>query len=133
MSVAHDCRRWSVRSERGFATLWVVTAMTLVGAATAVALWYGAAVVERHRAATAADAVVLDVALKSIQGPVAACRDGGVLGRQNGARLVRCELLGSIADVSVTVRLPGLLARFGAATARARAGPVGTTGAARGG
>jgi secretion/DNA translocation related TadE-like protein len=105
--------------------VWVVTAVALVGAATAVALSYGAAVVDRHRAAAAADAVALDVALKAIEGPAMACREAALLGRLDGARVSRCDLQGTIADVSVSVRLPGLLARFGSAVGRARAGPVG--------
>src|SRR5580692_9517520 len=69
----------SAHHDAGFATVWVVTAMALVAAAAAVALCYGAAIVQRHRAGAAADAVALVVALRAIDGQPAACRAGALL------------------------------------------------------
>jgi secretion/DNA translocation related TadE-like protein len=111
-------------ADEGFATVWVVMAMALVAVATVAAIGYGAATFERHRASAAADATALTAALSAIQGPAVACRQGQSLARLNGAIVTRCELQGSVADVEVSVRLPGVLARFGSATGEARAGPA---------
>jgi secretion/DNA translocation related TadE-like protein len=110
--------------DSGFATVWVVTSMTLVVAAAAVAMSYGAATLQRHRADAAADAVALVVALRALDGSAVACAYGADLARLNGAVVTRCDLQGSISQVSVEVRLPGPLAEFGPATARSRAGPT---------
>jgi secretion/DNA translocation related TadE-like protein len=109
----------------GFATVWVGASMALVAAAASVAMLWGVAVLERHRAALAADAVSLQVALKAVEGRQSACAAGAALGRRDGAALTACDLDGAVALVSVHVRLPGLLSRFGSATGQARAGPVG--------
>jgi secretion/DNA translocation related TadE-like protein len=113
--------------DSGFATVWVVTAMALVVAAAGVAICYGLAIVQRHRAAAAADAVALAVALRSIDGPVAACSEAGALARDDGASLTGCQLQGAVSQVSVAVRLPGVLGRLGPATGLARAGPASLT------
>jgi secretion/DNA translocation related TadE-like protein len=110
--------------DRGFATVWVVTAMGVVVIAAAVAIGLGVAVVERHRAAAAADAVALVAALDAVQGPQVACDRGRDLGRLDGAMLTRCRLDGAVSEIEVSVALPGPLAAFGVATGRARAGPV---------
>jgi secretion/DNA translocation related TadE-like protein len=111
--------------DRGFATVWVVTAMAIVIAAAGVAISVGAVTLERHRAGAAADAVALAVALRAIDGPSEACAAGTVLGHLDGATVTRCELRGADAEIAVVVRLPGPLAGLGAATASAKAGPVG--------
>jgi secretion/DNA translocation related TadE-like protein len=98
--------------------------MAAVVAAALAMMAVGVVVAQRHRAAAAADAVALKVALESIEGPAIACRDGGVLGRLDGAGLGRCVLDGSVAEVDVEVPLPGVLKVLGPATGRARAGPV---------
>jgi secretion/DNA translocation related TadE-like protein len=121
-TVASEGRR--VRPDDGFATVWVVTAMALVAVATVAAIGYGAATFERHRASAAADAAALAIALEAVQGPAVACGDGASLARLDGATVTRCELQGSVADVEVSVHLPGPLGRFGSATGRARAGPA---------
>jgi secretion/DNA translocation related TadE-like protein len=112
--------------DAGFATVWVIAAMAVVGVAAAAAVGIAIATIERHRAAAAADAAALKVAIEAIQGSAVACHDGAALASLNGARLTDCRLAGSIATVSVAVRLPGPLADFGSATGRARAGPAGT-------
>lgn len=114
--------------DSGYATVWLVAAMAVVGVAAGVAISVGVVALERHRAAAAADAVALKVAMAAIDGPAVACRDGAAIGRLDGATLTTCQLAGSIATVEVTVRLPGPLARFGVATGRARAGPAGDIG-----
>jgi secretion/DNA translocation related TadE-like protein len=117
-------RRWHHARDSGFATVWVITAMALVAAAAGVASCYGMAIVQRHRAAAAADAVALAVALRAVDGPAAACSGGVALARLDGGVLTGCQLQGSVAQVSVAVPLPGVLAALGPATARARAGPA---------
>jgi secretion/DNA translocation related TadE-like protein len=114
------------RGDAGFASVWVIAAMAVVGVAAAVAVGIATATIERHRAAAAADAAALKIAMESIDGPTVACRDGAALAALDGATLTDCGLAGSIATVSVTVALPGPLAHFGSATGRARAGPAGT-------
>jgi secretion/DNA translocation related TadE-like protein len=110
--------------DSGYATVWVVIAMAIVVLVGGVCAVVGAVTMQRHRAAAAADAAALEAALASIAGPTAACHDAGVLAAMDGASLVTCQLDGSVADVAVAVQLPGPLGRFGATTARARAGPA---------
>jgi secretion/DNA translocation related TadE-like protein len=110
--------------DRGYATVWVVTAMALVGFATAAAISVGISVIDRHRAAAAADSAALTIALHAIDGPRVACADGAALARSNGATVSSCELVGPFAQVVVAVGLPGPMARWGPAIGRARAGPV---------
>jgi secretion/DNA translocation related TadE-like protein len=114
--------------DRGYATVWLVTAIAVVCVAAGVAVSVGVVTLERHRAAAAADAVALKVAMAAVQGTEVACRDGAAIGRLDGATLTGCRLSGSVASVEVTVRLPGPFARFGVATGRARAGPAGEAG-----
>jgi secretion/DNA translocation related TadE-like protein len=121
MSERRDGRR---QPDGGFATVWVVTSMALVAATTGMALCYGAATLERHRANAAADAVALDVALRAVDGPTSACQAGAVLARLDGAEVTRCDLHGAVADIVVAVRLPGPLTRLGPAIGAARAGPA---------
>jgi secretion/DNA translocation related TadE-like protein len=104
--------------------VWVVAAIALVVAATVVAFGYAVATLERHRAAAAADASALAAALDAVRGPGVACSDAAALARRNDASVSRCELAGSVAEVTVSVRLPGVLAGFGPAIGVARAGPA---------
>jgi secretion/DNA translocation related TadE-like protein len=108
----------------GFATVWVVLSMALVAATAGMAICYGAATLERHRADAAADAVALEVALRALDGPAIACRRGATLGQLDGAEIIRCELDGAVADIVVAVRLPGPLSWLGPASGEARAGPA---------
>jgi secretion/DNA translocation related TadE-like protein len=110
--------------DQGFATVWVVAAMALVVAAAVMAIGYGVATMERHRAAAAADATALAAALSAVHGGAVACRDGDSLARLDGATVTRCVLQGPVAEVEVSVRLPGMLGAFGPAIGRARAGPA---------
>jgi secretion/DNA translocation related TadE-like protein len=116
------------RRDGGFATVWVVTAMGVVMVAAAVAIGLGVAIVERHRAASAADAAALVAALDAVQGPAVACGQARSLGHLDGAIVTACRLDGAVSQVEVSVRLPGPLASFGAAIGRARAGPVSVAG-----
>jgi secretion/DNA translocation related TadE-like protein len=116
-----------MRRDAGFATVWVTTAMALVVVTAAAAIGFGVAVVDRHRAADAADAAALAVALHAVDGSTRACAAGASLAAANGGRLTRCGLDGSIATVLVALPLPGPLAILGPATGQARAGPASTS------
>jgi secretion/DNA translocation related TadE-like protein len=111
-------------SDRGYATVWVVSAMALVVIAATVAAGFGVAVVQRHRAATAADASSLAAAQHAVEGSALACGVAVALARANEARVTRCVLTGSVAEVVVARQLPGPLSIFGVAVGRSRAGPA---------
>lgn len=108
----------------GYAVVWTVTAMAVVIAATLVALGVGAATLARHRAAAAADAAALAAALRTVQGPHAACAAARGLAVRDGATLTGCAVEGAFVTTTVTVALSGPLRPFGPATGRARSGPA---------
>jgi secretion/DNA translocation related TadE-like protein len=114
--------------ERGSATITTLAGIGVVAFATAVALAVGVLTQVRHRADAAADAAALAAAASAIQGAPDACERGRELANRNGAQLIRCTVVNGIADVTVTMRAPSVLAAFGRATARARAGPAGAAG-----
>lgn len=111
-------------AERGSASIWVLAAAGIIFAVAFVVVLYGAAVTARHRAGTAADLAALAAANRLWAGdPEAPCSAAANVARRNGARLIACHAQGGVADVRTTVHLHGLLARVGAAKARARAVP----------
>jgi secretion/DNA translocation related TadE-like protein len=112
------------RDDVGSATIWMVAAIAIVAMLTGVVLSVGVVMVERHRAATAADEAALAVAAASINGPTAACAWGTRIARLDGAALSRCRLVDAIATVEARIELPGWLRRFGTAVGQARAGPA---------
>ncbi|WP_435856817.1 Rv3654c family TadE-like protein [Streptomyces longwoodensis] len=85
-----------------------------------VVLSLGHAVVVRHRAAGGADLAALTAADHWTDGEEAACDRAERVAREQGARLVRCAVVGEVSDV--TARSGG--GSF-TAEARARAGPAG--------
>ncbi|HEX3705497.1 MAG TPA: Rv3654c family TadE-like protein [Mycobacteriales bacterium] len=109
---------------RGNATVAMLTVIGLVAMATAVALAVAVAIQTRHRAVAAADAAALAVAADALAGPSSACTRGSELAARNGARLVSCVIADAIAEVTVQVSPPGVLAGFGPVVERARAGPA---------
>jgi secretion/DNA translocation related TadE-like protein len=114
----------SRRDESGSATIVMLTGIGVVAMATALALAIGVATQTRHRAGAAADAAALAAAAAALDGGSQACARGGELAERDGAQLVSCVVANGIADVTVSVKPPGLLASFGPTTARARAGPA---------
>jgi secretion/DNA translocation related TadE-like protein len=98
----------------------------------AVAVQLGGAVVTRHRAEAAGDLAALAAAAWATSGAERACVAARRVTDRMAVRLVSCELRGWQAAVQVEARPPGALARFGAARASARAGPVGATSQIRG-
>lgn len=117
------------RSEDGFATVWTAGAALALLAVFATLMWLGAAAHARHRAAASADLAALGAAARLVEGKDRACATAEVVTRRMGAELRSCRSRGW--DVLITVRvragLPlGDIGGTGAATGRARAGPVTT-------
>ncbi|MFD5895763.1 MULTISPECIES: Rv3654c family TadE-like protein [unclassified Streptomyces] len=104
--------------DRGSATVWAALATTALCAVFAVVLAMGQAVVARHRAGSAADLAALAAAGHALRGAEAACARAAEVAGAQGAEVVRCAVVGEIADVTAR-------ADFGpyAPTVRARAGP----------
>ncbi len=118
-------------ADRGAATVWTVGGLALLMAVTTVMVWFCAAVVTRHRAASAADLAALAAAGKVVDGERRACGRARRVAEEMSVVLRSCRLSGWDALVEVVAVPPGVLGHFGSAAARARAGPVEETGDAR--
>ncbi|MEU5179512.1 Rv3654c family TadE-like protein [Streptomyces longwoodensis] len=109
-----------VGRDRGSASVWAVAVIAVLCVVFGVVLSLGHAVVVRHRAAGGADLAALTAADHWTDGEEAACDRAERVAREQGARLVRCAVVGEVSDVT---------ARSGGgpftAEARARAGPAG--------
>lgn len=124
---AWDCqvtRRRRPDDESGLATVWAAGAVAALLVIACLVWWLGAAVVTRHRAANAADLAALAAAGHAGNGALEACERAGAVADRMHVRLRDCRLERWDALVIVEALPPGPLARFGAAVARARAGPV---------
>ncbi|MVO86628.1 hypothetical protein GPA10_18145 [Streptomyces sp. p1417] len=79
----------------------------------------GQATVARHRAGGAADLAALAAADHWVGGPADACARAERVARAQGARVVRCEVVGEVSDVTAA-------AEFGpfGTEVRSRAGPT---------
>ncbi|MPY78149.1 MAG: hypothetical protein GEV04_06570 [Actinophytocola sp.] len=113
----------------GFATVWTAGAALALLAVFAMLMYLGAAAHARHRAAAAADLAALGAAARLTHGTQHACETAVLVARRMHADLRSCQVRGW--DVLVTVHVPaglplGDIGGTGAATARARAGPVST-------
>ncbi|MEU6386631.1 Rv3654c family TadE-like protein [Streptomyces bauhiniae] len=104
--------------DRGSATVWSLGVIALLCVVFGAVLGLGHAVVVRHRAAGAADLAALAAADHWAEGAEAACEVGRRVASAQGARLVRCALVGDTSDVSA-----GSGHGPFAAEVRARAGP----------
>ena len=111
--------------DRGTAGVLVLALVLVLVAVGSVVTGLASVAVARQRAASAADLSALAAAAAALDGPAAACRRATELAAEVAARLVSCTLDGDVADVVAEVRPAGAVGRFGAASARARAGPVG--------
>jgi secretion/DNA translocation related TadE-like protein len=80
--------------------------------------------VARHRAAGVADLAALAAADRAHLGAGRACAVAEGVAAAAGASLLGCRLDGPVAEVTAQVRPVGRLGELGAATARARAGPL---------
>ncbi|WP_367321670.1 Rv3654c family TadE-like protein [Streptomyces sp. HUAS ZL42] len=106
--------------DRGSATVWTVGAIAVLCVVFGVVLALGQAVVARHRAAGGADLAALAAADHWAEGTTAACARADRVARAQGARLVRCAIVGEISDVTAAAGGGPF-----AAEVRARAGPAG--------
>jgi secretion/DNA translocation related TadE-like protein len=106
----------------------MLAGIAVVVLATAVAIAVGIGTAARHRAQGAADAAALAAAADALAGQPGACVRAKELAVANGAHLDRCAVANSIADVTVSVPLPGALGPLGPVAARARAGPASVAG-----
>jgi secretion/DNA translocation related TadE-like protein len=111
--------------ERGSATVWVLALSGVLAVVGVAAVLVGAAVVARHRAASAADLAALAAGGQVVTGNPAPCTTAADVAAANGAELTACTVDGA-AVVEVAVRVPVRLGGLGVrwAAARARAGPV---------
>jgi len=120
-------RRAGVGRDRGSATVWVVSLITVVLVVGGAVLALAGVLVQHTRAVTAADLAAL-AAAAAIQMPAgragAPCAVAASVAARNGGRLSTCTATGEVVDVSVTVEFRGLLGRRATATASARAGPA---------
>ncbi|MFD8868132.1 Rv3654c family TadE-like protein [Streptomyces sp. NPDC059590] len=105
--------------DRGSATVWTALAATALCAVFAAVLTAGQVMVARHRAGAAADLAALAAADHGLEGPEMACRLARRVAAAQGARVVRCALIGAIADLRVEARAGPF-----APEARSRAGPA---------
>ncbi|MFI6034310.1 Rv3654c family TadE-like protein [Streptomyces sp. NPDC051315] len=107
-------------SDRGSATVWTVGAIAVLCVVFGAVLALGQAVLARHRAAGGADLAALAAAGHWTDGATAACARAERVARAQGARLVRCAVVGEISDVTAAAGQGPF-----AAEVRARAGPPG--------
>ena len=111
------------RAQDGFVTVVVVALAGVLLACGLVSVLLGAAVVARHRAASAADLAALAGAIHLGAGQPGACRAARRVAGSQGARLAVCRLSGSDLLVIVELDLTGPAAALGPVRASARAGP----------
>lgn len=114
-----------LRGDGGVATVLVLSLALVLALVGGLAASLAAVAVARQRSAAVADLAALAGAARAVDGPAAACARAEQLAADNGATLLSCRLVGSVAEVVAQVRPAGPLGRLGAASARARAGPVG--------
>lgn len=118
-------------AEAGSATVWVLVASALVGAAGLIGVLLTSAVLTRHRAETAADLAALAAADGVLQGRAVACRRAARVAAADSATLVSCRLAAATAEVVVSVPARGVLAKLPPVRARSRAGPAGVAAVGR--
>lgn len=118
-------REWRPFGERGSGSVWVLAFAALIWIVAVTFSWAGGARAARHRAYTAADMAALSAASHAAEGQPVACGSAARIATDSGARLSRCVVHGTIADVTVAVPLRAPAGLDGLRVlARARAGPV---------
>lgn len=120
----HAASNGETVGDRGAATIWIIAAIAALLLFAGGILAVGASAVTRHRAAGAADLAALAAADYAPDGEQAACGWARWVTDRMRVRLISCDLDGWDALVRTSADPPGPLARFGAATAHARAGPA---------
>lgn len=110
--------------DRGVATVWAAGAIAVLMSVAVVGLYLGQAVVVRHQAESAADLAALAGAGVAVAGEQAACTQARRVTDRMRVQLVSCRTRDWDVLVEVAARPAGWLGGLGAATGRARAGPV---------
>lgn len=108
------------RADRGSATVWTLAVIAVLCVVFGAVLALGQAVLARHRAAGGADLAALAAADHWTDGSEAACARADRLARAQGARLVRCVVVGEVSDVTAAAGRGPFTVEV-----RARAGPAG--------
>ncbi|MFM9492142.1 Rv3654c family TadE-like protein [Streptomyces galilaeus] len=106
-------------ADRGSATVWTLAVIAVLCVVFGAVLALGQAVLARHRAAGGADLAALAVADHWTDGSEAACARADRLARAQGARLVRCVVVGEVSDVTAAAGRGPFTVEV-----RARAGPA---------
>ncbi|MGH3965334.1 MAG: Rv3654c family TadE-like protein [Pseudonocardiaceae bacterium] len=112
--------------DRGMATVWAAGAIAVLMSMALFGLYLGQAVIVRHQAESAADLAALAGAGTAVAGERYACTQARRVTDRMRVQLVSCQAHGWDVLVEVAARPTGWLGRLGAATGRARAGPVTT-------
>jgi secretion/DNA translocation related TadE-like protein len=113
-----------VADDRGVATVWAAGAIAVLVSMAVFGLRLGEAVVVRHQAESAADLAALAGAVQVLAGEQYACAQARRVTDRMRVRLVSCQTQGWDVLVELTAQPAGWLGSLGAATGRARAGPV---------
>ncbi|MFE9677354.1 Rv3654c family TadE-like protein [Streptomyces sp. NPDC006259] len=108
------------QADRGSATVWTLAVLAVLCVIFGAVLALGQAVLVRHRAAGGADLAALAAADHWTDGTEAACARADRLARAQGARLVRCVVVGEVSDVTAAAGRGPFTVEI-----RARAGPAG--------
>jgi secretion/DNA translocation related TadE-like protein len=128
------------RSDAGSASLWALSMAMVLWVCVAGVVLAGAAIVARHRAATAADMSALAAASAIARSGFArgegaadagavsnGCAAANAIAMANDAMVTSCQAVGQVVDVTTRVEIPALswLGGLGldAVSSRARAGP----------
>jgi secretion/DNA translocation related TadE-like protein len=114
----------SAESDRGVATIWAAVAIAVLMSMVVVGLHLGTAVVVRHQVESAADLAALAAAGMVVAGERRACTQARRVTDRMRVQLVSCRTHGWDVLVEAAAQPAGWLGGFGAATGRARAGPV---------
>lgn len=113
-----------ITNDRGSASVWAAGGIAAVLLVVGLIVGLGSAAATRHRADSAADLAALAAAAHATAGSDRACERARWVARRMRVELSACRLAGWDVEVEITAQPPDLLLGFGAATARARAGPV---------
>lgn len=114
----------SIEGDRGVATVWAVGAIAVLMSLAVFGLHLGQAVVVRHQAESAADLAALAGAGMVVAGERYACAQARRVTDRMRVQLMSCRTRGWDVLVDVAAQPGGWLGALGAATGRARAGPV---------
>jgi secretion/DNA translocation related TadE-like protein len=116
--------RACVDGDRGVATVWAAGAIAVLVSMAMFGLHLGQAMVARHHAESAADLAALAGAAAVIGGEEYACTQARRVTDRMRVQLVSCRIRDWDVLMEVLARPSGWLGGLGAATGRARAGPV---------